>query len=262
MYQKFKYILIGTIIFLIAIIVITLDASSRYSAKNKDLEKQSKTLSPEQIQSLQNASQTFNNNKEDKLQDEQSSLTQEEQDELLKKQFEEKKAQLPTNLQQNMPNDDEIVTDSEQKEITEVTENKVQSKGHIEDASGNTLKNYTLQTTFKVNDDEYAIVTCNNQYESNSQYTGRKFYIYKKIDDKLFRSNYIFEHSEILTQDGKSPNLNVKTTPNDIIIEYTSNTRIVRKFDKSLLKNNYKQYLSSPQLKYKEEDSNNKDQSN
>lgn len=269
MYQKFKYILVGTIILIVVIVIITMDAGSRYNSKNnQNNQQQTKTLSAEQIQALQQANEALLNaqKKTAPSPEEQAALdnaklmqpkqiSSETEEELMRRQFEEKKAQLPANRSttvrqqqtEDLPEIESLSTASN----ADVT---TPAKGYITDTEGNRLPNYILQCTFKAGDDLYAIITEDNQYSSGTKYTPRKFYIYKNVDDKYYRSNYLFEHSEILAADGKSPNLTVKFEGSNVVIEYNAGAKILRKLNTTFLKNNYKQYLSSPQLKYVNEE--------
>lgn len=271
MYQKFKYILVATIILIIVIVIITMDAGSRYNSKNKNTsQQQSKTLTAEQIQALQQTNEamfgTNNTSKTSPSPEEQAELDkaksmmqpkeirQETDEEMMRRQFDEKKALLPTRRTgvreqqaEDLPEIESLSTDTN----ASVT---MPANGYIADTTGKKLPDYTLQTTFSAGSDQYAVVIQNSQYSTGSKYTPRKFYIYKNVDDKYYRSNYLFEHSEVLTEDGKSPNLTVKLEGNNVVIEYSAGTKIIRKFNTTFLKNNYKQYLSTPQIKYVEEE--------
>lgn len=258
MYQKFKYIIIGTIILIIVVTVLTMDAGSRYNSINHEKEGLDSQQSQEQnyntvLQQQQNTDILLTQQQKALLNKSNvSSLSEEQEEEISRSDFEAKKASLK---RRKRPVYTESLTeDPPAEEVQETNEDKnnttaIDSKGYLTDNNGIRTDEYTLHQFFNAGDDVYAIVTSDKVY-NGSNYLTRKFYIYKMIDKDLYRSSYLFDYTEPITADKKSKNITVNVTTNNIDIYYTGKTKITRSFSPLILKNNYKQYSSIPVLKY------------
>lgn len=257
MYQKFKYIIIGTIILIIVVTVLTMDAGSRYNSINHEKEGVESQQSQEQsynavLQQQQNTDIVLTPEQKALLNKSNvSNLSEEEEEEISRSDFEAKKASLK---RRKKPVYSETITEDPPEEIQEINEDENKTKtidesGYLSDNNGIRTDEYTLHKFFNAGDDVYAIVTSDKVY-NGSNYLTRKFYIYKMIDKDLYRSSYLFDYTEPITPDKKSKNITVNVTPNNIDIHYTGKTKITRSFSPLILKNNYKHYSSIPVLKY------------
>lgn len=236
MYQKIKYLIIGTIIVIIFFAIIAMDAGTRYKQIDKqktntnDFYKNAQTYNTDQnlILQQQNLNQITNNYNEEEID---------------RQNFEKQKEAIKQKYAKNNTYTDEIILDLNYKPTTI----DVPPNGHFEDLNNNPLKNYTLQKTFKLGENEYAILTLDKK-DSSTDYTLRKFYIYQKSNETYRRCAYLFDHSEMIKSNDKSKNLKFEATKNNITITYAPN--ITRTFDEYQLKTGVKTYINQEPIKF------------
>ncbi len=267
MYQKIKYIIIATMFLLIVVVVLTLDANTRYNAMKKDkgakMQEQSQQIAQsyyaqQQMEQQQKAAANKQDVPDDvmqkfkKLSAKQKAETAADENDSQDFESPDEGYRYPPKYQTNTTKNDNTPSQSSQKTTSKILTVINVSGGYITDSTGNRLDNYTIEISFKLNDETFAIISdSGNSNLNSSSYIQKKFYIYKKVDDVYQMSNYLFETTERNGQ--PAADITLIDTDGTLTINYNGSTRIKRSVDNYQLKNGYLQYKSSyPALKYVE----------
>lgn len=252
MYQKIKYIIIATFVLLIAVVILTLDANTRYaSMKQKDTPSNSRQENVnaqlrelERMQLVQTAPP--NTNSKDIPDDVQNKLNEYKTQE--------------TSLQ----NSQEISTAQENGESTNLDGTSSQQQSTAEPTDVEILstpaenlvcekcpegQTYSFEKVFKIDGEEYAIISSTNNLEENATYAIKKFAIYKKVDNEYKYSNYLFETTVDTTPNAKPNTVDINGNNGSVSVIFKGATNIKRNFDNYVIKNGYSQYSSYPTLK-------------
>lgn len=256
---------------LICVVVLTLDANTRYNAAKKDRNGTQREQA-EQIKQNYYAYQQLSE------QNQNTKAKQDVPDDVMKK-FEElsakqKVSQNSSNVNDSANEDEEynesyrkyrnnLQQDTEQKtqntQSTQTTTEKILAiitlpSGYIVDSAGKRLENYKIEKCFKIKNDEFAVISDSGSTNlSSSAYVQKKFYIYKKVDDAYRMSNYLFETTESSGQTAPAE-ISLSDTEGTLTVNYSGTTHIKRSVDNYQLKSSYLQYMSSyPALKYQEQ---------
>ena len=273
MYQKIKYIIIATMFLLICVVVLTLDANTRYNAAKKDRN----GIQREQAEQIK---QNYYAHQQLSEQNQNTKAKQDVPDDVMKK-FEELSANQNNaknismeNGTEDIENEEEayksyrkyrnnLQQDTEQNtqntQSTQTTTEKILTiitlpSGYIVDSAGKRLENYKIEKCFKIKNDEFAVISDSGSTNlSSSAYVQKKFYIYKKVDDTYRMSNYLFETTESSGQTAPAE-ISLSDTEGTLTVNYSGTTHIKRNVDNYQLKSSYLQYMSSyPALKYQEQ---------
>lgn len=242
MYQKIKYIIIATMVLLILVVVITLDANTRYAAmkKEKNTKKQ---------QEIARAQQDYYKSHQN--------TTPQTQPSQIPNSYEQ------YNIQQNQNTTDTIAQNSvnqqnntEEKPVEPVQPSlsilKTNNGYFVDENTGERLKNYELKKLFQLDDEIYAIILSTIEDTDNPDFIKKDIIIYQIIDDSYKYAQYIFTRNIRLADPEENSSVNIEEKGNNLIIQYIGNGRITRAINKESLKNSYKQNLSYPSLKYVE----------
>lgn len=114
---------------------------------------------------------------------------------------------------------------------------------------GKVAEGYKICTSFNIEKDVYTIFSYEDLQSAGdyTQFVNRKYYIYKKVDDKFYRSNYLFDISA--PKDSKSSNeISIVKEKYQVVVKGNSN--ITRRINNYTLKTNYYQYKNLPVLLY------------
>ncbi len=265
MYQKIKYIIIATIVLLTVMIVLTLDANTRYNAMKKgqiadtpqnseasaeDVQRWVEMKNAERQQQIQTLKEKYGvttpeaqSNDED-INEENVSINELnhylKQKKLNKTQAYESPekqeyANKTTDFTQKTNNHNEIEIIADQQ--VQLTSDEIQSQYF-----------YSAEKIFKLGNDIYAIVVSYNT-TIDSEYINKKYTIYKKVNNEYKYSNYLFETTINKNNTNNLEKIEIQQNPDSITINYKGNSTIKRNIDLSLLKNSYLQYSNYPTLK-------------
>ena len=265
MYQKIKYIIIATIVLLTVMIVLTLDANTRYNAMKKgqiadtpqnseasaeDVQRWVEMKNAERQQQIQTLKEKYGvttpeaqSNDED-INEENVSINELnhylKQKKLNKTQAYESPekqeyANKTTDFTQKTNNHNEIEIIADQQ--VQLTSDEIQSQYF-----------YSAEKIFKLGNDIYAIVVSYNT-TIDSEYMNKKYTIYKKVNNEYKYSNYLFETTINKNNTNNLEKIEIQQNPDSITINYKGNSTIKRNIDLSLLKNSYLQYSNYPTLK-------------
>ncbi len=242
MYQKIKYIIIATMVLLILVVVITLDANTRYAA----MKKEKNTKKQQEIAKIQQEYYKSSQNNAPQTQPSQNSNSYEQY-----------------NIQQNQNTTDTIAPNSVNQQYT-TEENPVEpvqpslsiletNNGYfVDENTGERLKNYTLEKSFQLDDEIYAIISSTTEDTETPGYIKKDIIIYQIIDGSYKYAKYIFTKNIRLDEPEENASANIEENGNNLIIQYIGKGTITRAINKESLKNSYKQNLSYPSLKYVE----------
>ena len=260
MYQKIKYIIIATMFLLICVVVLTLDANTRYNAMQKEKnEKRQITQAAlqnyyaQQSQSEKNNTQSVPDEVMKKFQEQNQSTvspdSDDEDDDSDDSEFSSANMNRYNNfsVQENNPQQNENTASSKTLEPLETP-----TGGYFTDTSEKKLDNYKFEKVFKLNQEEYAIISdTNNTNLSSSSYCQKKFYIYKKVDNAYKMSNYLFDITE--STNAGPAQITIEDRDGTLIINYSGSTHLKRTVDNYQLKSSYRQFESTyPALIYNE----------
>lgn len=269
MYQKIKYITIATIILIVVIMLITLDANRRYSEINKNQSQETtnnnSTIYPQNYQSNET-----NDSTEDPSVLAQINKNKEQSNVLLPYSKPEQNNLQNTNtpIQRNETNVPQEYNFNQFNQLEQQTKNKTELEilpnelGELKSENGSSQQNYSLEKQFKINEDTYAIVSSWESTTNSNEYINKKFYIYKKINNDYIFANYLFETVVKTTDNKNTQNIDIQKNKEQLNIKYQGTPSISRNIDIRLLNNNYLQYDSYPKLKYIEKEQTNINETN
>ncbi len=265
MYQKIKYIIIATMVLLVIVVVLTLDANTRYASMNKQKKEQTaKNISDmnrqyyEMQQRMNQAS--LNKDVPNNLQKNLQNVASEDEDE------DEDESQ--DNIQNSSPREQRKIyrrkeqtayINSEQDENTTTTQSLKkthiqmlpQPTGKLSCENCETGKSYNIEKAFNLDGEEFAIISITNGIQGNNTYLNNQYTIYKKVNDEYKYSNYLFETTSDVNSTINA--ITIEENDNSIIIKHNN---ITRKLDNYVVKNGYQQYGSYPALKYTTKENN------
>lgn len=259
MYQKIKYIIIATMVLLVIVVVLTLDANTRYASMNKqkkeqtaknisDMNRQYYEMQQRMNQASLNKDVTDDVNKYKNLQNVTSEDDDEdESQEDIQNSSQKEKRKIYRRKEQT------AYINSEQDENTTTTQSLKkthiqmlpQPTGKLSCENCDPGKSYNIEKAFNIDGEEFAIISITKGLQGNNTYLNNQYTIYKKVNDEYKYSNYLFETTS-----------NVNSTMNAITIEEGENSIIIkhnnitRKLDNYVVKNGYQQYSNYPALKY------------
>lgn len=260
MYQKIKYIIIATMVLLVIVVVLTLDANTRYASMNKqkkeqtaknisDMNRQYYEMQQRMNQASLNKDVTDDVNKyknlqnvtsedddEDESQEDIQNSSQKEKRKIYRRK--EQTAYINSEQDENTTNTTQILKKTHIQMLSQPT-------GKLSCENCETGKSYNIEKAFNLDGEEFAIISITKGLQGNNTYLNNQYVIYKKVNDEYKYSNYLFETTS-----------NVNSTMNAITIEENDNSIIIkhnnitRKLDNYVVKNGYQQYGSYPALKY------------
>lgn len=266
MYQKIKYIIIATMFLLICVVVLTLDANTRYNAIKKEQGQSTQQTSAQSYTQQQNQytpTNSSNNSYGDSMRyknrnlNNQSATTDENEEEEEENSYNNNPYSRNASLNnQNIPQEYKF-PNSFQENTTEDKPKTLEildapNAGYLADTTGKKSDNYKLEKVFKLNQEEYAIISdTNNTNLSSSSYCQKKFYIYKKVDNAYKMSNYLFDITE--STNAGPAQITIEDSDGTLIINYSGSTHLKRTVDNYQLKSSYRQFESTyPALIYNE----------
>ncbi len=263
MYQKIKYIIIATMVLLVIVVVLTLDANTRYASMNKQKKEQTAKNISDMNRQYYEMQQRMN----------QASLNKDVTDDVQKKLDKYKNLQNVTSEDDDEDKSQEDIQNSSLREKRKIYRREEQTayinseqdenatntqslkKTHIQMLPQPTGKlscencdpgkSYNIEKAFNIDGEEFAIISITKGLQGNNTYLNNQYTIYKKVNDEYKYSNYLFETTS-----------NVNSTMNAITIEEGENSIIIkhnnitRKLDNYVVKNGYQQYSNYPALKY------------
>ena len=256
MYGKIKYFIYAA--FILIIVFVIMDASNRYT-KMAEQKNPQQTIQDEAFRRAQLAVENQNQRDNDRQnaqyeQEEAAPITDpnnqavqnniEQQETTLAETPEEimKRSQYGSIKEDNSSPDDDI----EEGEI---------NQGYFTFESGEKAEQYKLYKGFTLMDENsYAVVSYVDPatVNQNSSYINEKFYLYKLVNGKYYRSNYLFDNASTKAQyNAKEKNddesiVTLQEEKYEIVLNY--NNKITRRINKNQLNTNYYQYKSLPAL--------------
>lgn len=247
MYNKMKYAVyaaLGIIVFFVV-----MDIGSRYSKmadKNKN-ESQNIPVQnvnpPQQTYSQQNNADTINRTNSAEISDTEvhDELSPEEMQAYIK----EKRKMY--RLDPSQIAEEEKPAPKTEEEIYNIT--LPDTNGVLIFEDGKKAEGYKICNSFNIEKDVYSIFSIEDSQSAGeySQVINRKYYLYKKEDDKFYRSNYLFD---ISAPKDKSESADISVTKEKYQVVIKGNSNTVRRLNNYNLKTNYYQYKSLPALLY------------
>ena len=251
MYQKIKYIIIATIVLLIIVVTLTLDANTRYASMNKQKKEQSAKDISDINRQYYEMQQKMN----------QAAQNKDVSDNVQKRLDEDKNLQ---NISDTEDEDENTVSPSKRnrqrlnnktnnyseniKETEESTHLKVLSLpiGDLSCESCEANETYKIEESFNLDGEEFAIISMTKEIQGSNSYLNSKYAIYKKVNDEYKYSNYLFETTSSINSTKYS--IKIEENNNSIVIQRNN---ITRKLDNYVIKNGFQQYSNYPVLKYK-----------
>lgn len=247
MYNKMKYAVyaaLGIIVFFVV-----MDIGSRYSKmadKNKN-ESQNIPVQnvnpPQQTYSQQNNADTINRTNSAEISD------TEEHDELSPEEMQAyiKEKRKMYRLDPSQIAEEEKPAPKTEEEIYNIT--LPDTNGVLIFEDGKKAEGYKICNSFNIEKDVYSIFSIEDSQSAGeySQVINRKYYLYKKEDDKFYRSNYLFD---ISAPKDKSESADISVTKEKYQVVIKGNSNTVRRLNNYNLKTNYYQYKSLPALLY------------
>lgn len=243
MYKKLKYAVF--LILFILIFVVIMDASNRYIniINNKN---ESKLMS----QTATRYNPSVIDTQTDSNQNRQTQVINNEEDAkfLLDAQLKRiKKSYNAQNNKQNADNQDDEDNEKYKVKNSLLTNNSNEKDYEKEDETLITKcklpDEYSILESFTFENNTYALVSYDETETKNtySDYVNRKFFIYKNIENKYYKNNYLFEQN-INTKAKNQPSFTIVKDKYEVVIKYMSNPTIIRRINSEQLKNGYKQY--------------------
>lgn len=256
MYGKIKYFIYAA--FVLIIVFVIMDASNRYT-KMAEQKNPQQTIQDEAFRraqlAVENQNQRDNERPNEQYEQEETAQVTDPNNQAIQNNIEQQETtptETPEEITKQNQSDSNNENDPSQNSDTEEEEI---NQGYFTFESGEKAEQYKLYKGFTLMDEKsYAVVSYVDPatVNQNSSYINEKFYLYKLVNGKYYRSNYLFDNASTKAQyNSKEKNddesiVTLQEEKYEIVLNYKN--KITRRINKNQLNTNYYQYKSLPAL--------------